>query len=39
MPVDALVCDLVPPRAAAELWRLAQEWRVRPGRVPGGELR
>ena len=26
------------PRAPAELWRLALEWRVRPRRVPGGEL-
>jgi hypothetical protein len=32
------VCDLPGPRAAAELWRLALEWRVRPRRVLGGEL-
>jgi predicted DsbA family dithiol-disulfide isomerase len=37
-PEVALVCDLAPPRAAAELWRLAQDWRVRPRRVTGGEL-
>jgi hypothetical protein len=24
------VCDLPGPKAAAELWRLAAEWRVRP---------
>jgi hypothetical protein len=29
----ALVCDLPGPRAPAELWRLALEWRVRPERV------
>jgi hypothetical protein len=34
----AAVCDLPGPRAPAELWRLALEWRVRPRRVPGGEL-
>jgi hypothetical protein len=34
----AAVCDLAGPRAPAELWRLALEWRVRPRRVPGGEL-
>jgi putative protein-disulfide isomerase len=27
------VCDLPGPRAAAELWRLASEWRVRPVRA------
>jgi putative protein-disulfide isomerase len=32
------VCDLPGPRAAAELWRLAGEWRVRAERVLGGEL-
>jgi putative protein-disulfide isomerase len=32
------VCDLPGPRAAAELWRLATEWRVRPIRVLTGEL-
>jgi putative protein-disulfide isomerase len=34
----AAACDLPTPRAAAELWRLALEWRVRPRRVLGGEL-
>ena len=34
----AAVCDLPGPRAPAELWKLALEWRVRPRRVPGGEL-
>jgi predicted DsbA family dithiol-disulfide isomerase len=37
-PEIAAVCDLPGPRAPAELWRLALEWRVRPRRVPGGEL-
>jgi predicted DsbA family dithiol-disulfide isomerase len=37
-PEVAAVCDLAGPRAAAELWRLALEWRVRPRRVVGGEL-
>ncbi|HEV2076098.1 MAG TPA: hypothetical protein VGR10_07640, partial [Thermoleophilaceae bacterium] len=32
------VCDLPEPRAAAELWRLASEWRVRPLRVLTGHL-
>ena len=32
------VCDLPGPRAAAELWRLASEWRVRPVRVLTGML-
>ena len=32
------VCDVPGPRAAAELWRLALEWRVRARRVLGGEL-
>jgi putative protein-disulfide isomerase len=32
------VCDLPEPRAAAELWRLATEWRVRPTRVLTGYL-
>ena len=32
------VCDLPGPRAPAELWRLATEWRVRPERVGSGEL-
>jgi predicted DsbA family dithiol-disulfide isomerase len=34
----AAACDLPGPRAPAELWRLASEWRVRPERVLGGEL-
>jgi predicted DsbA family dithiol-disulfide isomerase len=32
------VCDLPGPRAPAELWRLATEWRVRPERLGSGEL-
>ncbi len=32
------VCDLPGPRAQAELWRLAMEWRVRPERFLTGEL-
>jgi hypothetical protein len=32
------VCDLSGPRAPAELWRLAAEWRVKPVRVLTGEL-
>jgi putative protein-disulfide isomerase len=34
----AAACDLPGPRAPAELWKLALDWRVRPRRVPGGEL-
>ena len=34
----AAVCDLPGPRAAAELWRLAGEWRVRADRQLTGEL-
>ena len=34
----AAACDLPGPRASAELWRLATEWRVRPEAVAGGEL-
>ncbi len=34
----AAVCDLRGPRAAAELWRAAAEWRVRPERTLGGEV-
>ena len=34
----AAACDLPGPRAAAALWGLALEWRVRPRAVPGGEL-
>ena len=36
--VVAAACDLPGPRAAAALWGLALEWRVRPRAVPGGEL-
>jgi predicted DsbA family dithiol-disulfide isomerase len=36
-PEVAAVCDLPGPRAPAELWRLALEWRVRPRRA-GGDL-
>jgi len=34
----ALLCDLPGPRAPAELWRLALEWRVRPERLGTGYL-
>lgn len=34
----AAACDLPGPRAAAALWGLALDWRVRPLPVPGGEL-
>ena len=34
----AAVCDLSGPRAPAELWQLALDWRVRPRRAGGGEL-
>jgi putative protein-disulfide isomerase len=37
-PEVAAACDLPGPRAPAELWRLALEWRVRPRRVTGGEM-
>jgi putative protein-disulfide isomerase len=40
-PEIAAVCDGragANIRVSAELWRLALEWRVRPRRVPGGEL-
>jgi predicted DsbA family dithiol-disulfide isomerase len=37
-PEVAAACDLPGPRAAAELWRLASEWRVRADRVLSGEL-
>jgi putative protein-disulfide isomerase len=37
-PEIASVCDLPGPRAQAELWRLATEWRVRPERFLTGEL-
>ena len=32
------VCDLGGPRASAELWRLATEWKVKPVRVVTGPL-
>jgi hypothetical protein len=34
----AAICGLPGPRAPAELWRLATEWRVRPERFLTGEL-
>lgn len=34
----ASVCRLPGPRAPAELWRLATEWRVKPERLGSGEL-
>lgn len=34
----ASVCELPGPRAAAELWRLTSEWRVKPERLGSGEL-
>jgi predicted DsbA family dithiol-disulfide isomerase len=34
----AAVCDLPGPRAPAELWRLALEWRVKPERLGTGHL-
>jgi putative protein-disulfide isomerase len=37
-PEVAVACDLPGPRAAAELWRLATEWRVRAERALTGEL-
>jgi predicted DsbA family dithiol-disulfide isomerase len=37
-PEVALVCDLPGPRAPAELWRLALEWRVRAERLGTGYL-
>lgn len=37
-PEVALVCELPGPRAPAELWRLALEWRVSARRLAGGEL-
>ena len=35
-PEVAAACELPGPRAPAELWRLATEWRVRARTVPGG---
>jgi putative protein-disulfide isomerase len=37
-PEVAAVCDRPGPLAAAELWRLAAEWRLRPERALTGEL-
>jgi putative protein-disulfide isomerase len=37
-PEVAAVCDRPGPLAAAELWRLASEWQVRPERALTGEL-
>src|SRR4051794_6196922 len=37
-PEVAAVCDLPGPKAAAELWRLAAEWRVKPVAVLAGWL-
>src|SRR3954447_5704135 len=37
-PEVGAVCDLPGPKAAAELWRLVAEWRVRPVAVLGGWL-
>jgi hypothetical protein len=37
-PEVAAVCDLPGPRAPAELWRLALEWRVRAERLGTGYL-
>ena len=37
-PEVEAVCDLPGPRAAAELWRLATEWRARPVPVLSGVL-
>ncbi len=37
-PEVAAVRELPGPRAPAELWRLATEWRVKPERVGSGEL-
>jgi putative protein-disulfide isomerase len=34
----AAVCDLPGPRAPAELWRLAMEWRVKPERLGTGYI-
>jgi predicted DsbA family dithiol-disulfide isomerase len=37
-PEVEAVCELPGPRASAELWRLATEWKVRPTRVLTGVL-
>jgi hypothetical protein len=33
-----VVCDLPTPRAAAELWQLAGDWRLKPVKVLTGYL-
>jgi predicted DsbA family dithiol-disulfide isomerase len=38
VPEVAAACDLPGPRAPAELWRLALEWRARPTRFLTGDL-
>jgi len=38
LPEVEAVCDLPEPRAAAELWRLASEWKARPVPVLSGHL-
>jgi hypothetical protein len=38
VPEVEAVCGLPAPRAGAELWRLALEWRARPRRVLAGHL-
>jgi predicted DsbA family dithiol-disulfide isomerase len=38
VPEVAAVCGVAPEQAAAELWRLAMDWRARPERVLAGEL-
>ena len=38
VPEVAAVCDLPGPRAPAELWRLALEWRARPTSYVTGDL-
>jgi hypothetical protein len=37
-PEVAAACDLPGPRAPAELWQMATEWRVRARPVPGGVM-
>lgn len=37
-PEVEAACDLPGPRASAELWRLATEWRIKPHRFLTGEL-
>lgn len=37
-PEVTAVCELPGPRAPAELWRLATEWRVTAERAGSGEL-